>query len=468
MQETPNFTNYQARYNSVDRYTVLDSREVIANHDRKFLESLYVRLDLYFGNSDFRYQIPIDARVNLEDGYLTSVLSYLENIANWQRDGSTPVNGSNLTSQIQSINSILPTVDQILSGYYYTYFSNDEPLGKKVQSIQSLAANAEQEVQSLHDVVENIKNQANDRKQAYDASLSDLESRASVELEDSKSNANQVLNNINQVLTKAQLLLGRASGHQLGDYYHKLANGRTSQQQAKFNAEKGKKFEGFINALSLKKFILAAIILVPIAYSVVMFVIYNPIQINAWLGVLLIIVGSAATLAALFYLVVRSIVLFGSRFPGGHERTSVLWMIGAIVSTIFTAIYSGLLIRDLATSGPITWEEIIPKVIVLLAPAYLVRLCVQNYRANAHLMVQYMHRATIMNIAESYSQATAPDANKSNEPDLVKISHEARMMILTDAAKIMFAQSESGYITQKEGAGGNGDNMIDSLQRGLK
>ena len=465
MQEAPNFNTYLSRFRNVDRNTVLDSREVISGSDRKFLESLYDRLDLYFDDQSFRSQLTIEMRTTIEDSYLTTILSYLENLASWQRDGSTVINGANLTGQIQSINSILTAVDQQLSGYYFTYLSATEPLGKKVQTIQSLVSGAEQESQTLHDIVENIKTQVNDRKQSYDTVLSDLQTDASVVLEQQKAKGEDVLASTEKVLTQAKLLIGRASGHQLGDYYHKLANGRTSGEQDQYTKNKGKGFEKFLSTISSKKIIIGAAVLLPLSYSVLMFLAYNPIQLNIWTSTLLIVFAVAFLVTALTFVVLKSIKHFSVRFKGGHERTSVLWMAGAILSTIATAVYSGILIRDLTVSGPITWEEIIPKIIVLLAPAYLVRLCVQNYRANAHLAVQYMHRATIMNIAESYSAATSVDASQSTNSELVKISHEARMMILTDAAKIMFAQSESGYITQKEGAGGNGDNMIESLQR---
>jgi hypothetical protein len=125
------------------------------------------------------------------------------------------------------------------------------------------------------------------------------------------------------------------------------------------------------------------------------------------------------------------------------------------------------MIHEMKLNGaPNWWEFFVPKVLILLAPAYFVRLCVQNYRANAHLAVQYTHRATIMSIAENYSEKTALDYAADPEHQTVRIAAQAKMDILLEAARVMFAQSESGFITQKEGAGSGSDNMIDSINVG--
>lgn len=468
MQESPNFNTYLSRFQNADKATVLDLREIISGADRRFLESVYERLELYFSHEDFRSQLSIQTRTSIEDAHITNILSYLENIASWQRDGSTPIVGANLQSQIQNITGQVTSFDQQIAGYYFTYLSNSEPLGERIQTIKSLTDAAEQESQGLHDVIENVKSQVNDRKQTFDSALVDLEGKASESLNAQKENGGEILSNIEMILTKAKLLIGSASGHQLGDYYQKLANGRTIAENDSYIKNRGTRLDDLLKNFKSAQWISYISIASVISFVLIMYIIDNPVTLDRGGTILSLICGFGLVIFMTVYVGVKSLALFNARYKGGHDRAAVLWMIGAIISTLATAVYASILIRELSVNGDITWEEIIPKIIVLLAPAYLVRLCIQNYRANAHLSVQYKHRATIMSIAENYSNSTATDATQSANADLVAASHKAKMTILTDAAKIMFAQSESGYITQKEGAGNNGGDMIDSLSNNLR
>lgn len=468
MQESPNFTSYLNRLQSADRATVLDGRENISGADRRFLESVYERFELYFSDIDFRSQIPLQTRQYVEDNVITNILSYLETIASWQRDGVTTVTGVNLTGQIQNITNQIAPFDNQIAGYYFTYLFNTEPLGKRIQEISSFKLAAEQESQSLSSVIDNVKEQVNSRKGDFDNALSDITVDATDALGDQKKKGNEILESIENLLTKAKLLIGASAGLKLGNYYQKLANGRTIAENDKYIDVRGKSLNEFLAKFSPKRWAAYIAGASLIAYSLAMYVINNPIKLGLWESVFILVLGIGMAVFGLLYLTIKALHVFNLRYKGGHARGAALWMMGAIISTVFTAIYSSLLVHDLSANGKITWEEIIPKIIVLLAPAYLVRLCIQNYRANAHLEVQYMHRATIVNIAESYSDATTLDdpSERSND-ELVKISLEARMTILTEAAKIMFAQSESGYITQKEGAGNNGDNPMDTFRNNV-
>lgn len=468
MQEGQNFSSYLNRFNNVDKHTVLDSREQINYPYRNFLESLYSRLDTYFNNSDFRSQIPFDIRTNVEDGYLSSTLSYLETIASWQRDGRTPINGSNIESQISMLGSNIQGFDQMIGMYYYTFNNNEryEVLNRANEHVEALMSNVANKENELSFTISNTLEQARSKSKEYEDKIKELteyfESNVSTDISKSKNS----LSEIESIAKEAGLISSGIAGNALADNYHRLANGRTIKEQSEFQAEKKERSGRLINKIGLESAMKFSFVSFVSLYLTFILITESKIQLNNWTGGALYSGLAVLSVILIVYIFISLAKVFNNNFKGGHERTAYLWMIGAIASTLFTAGYSGLLVLQMSANGSITWEEIIPKVIALLAPAYLVRLCIQNYRANSHLAVQYMHRATVMSIAEVYSKATNLDSSEKGNPDLDKASVEARMGILTEAAKIMFAQSESGYITQKEGAGSNGDNMIEVVNRG--
>lgn len=469
MQESPSYSSYLSRFQNLNLPGILDGREIISGSDRRFLESVYARLKLYFQDEDFRSQISLQKRQFVEDNYITNIFSYLETIFSWQQDGATQINGANLQSQVNNIAEQTVALDTQISGYYYTYFSNDEPLGKRVQEISALIAAAENERDNLKNVVENVKDQVNGKKDEFDKEVAKISSDASESLESKKKAADKTLASISTILDNAKLLAGIAGGHKLANYYQKLSNGRTTDENDNYTESQGKKLRERLDKLEFKKIAAYFGIAALATYPLTIYILTHEIKFDLWSSVFILIILGSVILFGITYAFIQFLQAFNNYYRGGHARSSAIWMIGAIAATIVTAVYSSVLVHDLSANGKITWEEIIPKIIVLLAPAYLVRLCIQNYRANAHLQVQYMHRATIVSIAETYSDATALKDPRDQDNDSMRaIAIEAKMQILTEAARVMFAQSESGFITQKEGAGNNGDNPMDTIQNTIK
>lgn len=464
MQDTPNFESQRQRFSNLSRHSILDFREQIIGADRTYLESVLHRLELYFNDSGFRSTVPLMLRQSVEPNF-ENVLSYLQTISSWQQDGATPINGGNLQSQVQNISGQMQIIDQQLGGSYFSYFSSQVPLNDFLQQVQAKSSELESSFQNAKNEIEQKSIEVTSRRDNFEVNANNLQTTMQGAVDSKQKKLENIDKEIEKLLVDAKLLVGIGSGNKLADYYQRLANGRGTKE----NAEHLNRQRSTFDWLTKKVFSYIAAITVAVAlliYIIFMYINFHPVKIDIWGTAAL--VGAAATIVLIFLVAVskEAIKLFNNYFPGGHTRTSALWAIGAISTTIFIAVYSAFIVHEMKLDGTLNWEFFVPKVIILLAPAYLVRLCVQNYRANAHLAVQYTHRATIMSLAQNYSDTTEKVFENDPEQKLAQITTQAKMDILIEAAKVMFAQSESGFITQKEGAGSGGDNMIDSINIG--
>lgn len=468
MQDTPNFPNYLNRFQTINISTVLDGREKITGGSRVLLESTYDRIKIYFSETKFREQMTVQKKQVIEDNWLNQMLSVYETIAGWQNDGSTPINGPNLESQLNSFTDNLTAFDQNTIGYYYNHLTDTEPLTESVQEINRLKDAANQQANDFTVRIRTIEEDAAKEKAGFQNSLKELQQKTKDLAENNRVVAEQFVDNIKDAFENAKLLTGEASGNKLANYYQMMANGRTTDDNQKYLNTHGKSLNEFLSKIRIIPAIFILFVISVIIYVPLLSNLYFPVQLADWFKLLIYTLAAfliaSITLTASYYI----IKFFNERYKGGHARTGALWMVGALTFALLTAIYSAYLVHELSAQRTITWEDILPKIIALLAPAYLVRLSIQNYRANAHLEVQYTHRATVVMIAESYSEATTiKDKQERSNPELLKLSTEARLNIVQEAAKIMFAQSESGYITQKEGAGSSGDNPMDVIRNNI-
>ena len=123
-----------------------------------------------------------------------------------------------------------------------------------------------------------------------------------------------------------------------------------------------------------------------------------------------------------------------------------MWIIGAVAAVLGTGLYAAILLSNFDGSSGL--NDLVPKVVSLLAPAYLIRFCVQNYRANKHLATMNSQKALAARSLLAYT------SNLSTSDESLKLSNYGVIGdIQKSVAAIIFDPGETGFITTKEGAG---------------
>ena len=400
MQDTPNFISYKNQFSQYTLSDLIDSRERVQDPTRSFIEETYQKIEDYFTDNDYRVTLGFN-RKNAIEGQIANILSQFEQLRNWQVTGEQIV-GANIQNLESNISAYRDEFDVRFTVPYQLYLLQQ---GHSVDNVIN-------EIVTLRD----------------EAKRSEQSTRTS--------------------LAKAGLIIGEGSVTKLSNFYQQLANGRNSVKQQEWLDKPHKN-------IPVKKISIIAAASSVVLYLLIFWLIsiFRNIQLEVEVVVNVII---SIGLPALVILIVLMMSWLNRHYPGGYARTAVLWMFGTILSTAVTAIYAAILVGELG--GGSGWEQIIPKIIGLLAPAYLIRFCVQNYKANMHLSVQNTHRATLAQVTKGFS-GLIESTNKAFEQDVLN----GQTQVVHAAAQVMFTQSESGYITTKEGAG-SGDNPLDGLK----
>lgn len=126
----------------------------------------------------------------------------------------------------------------------------------------------------------------------------------------------------------------------------------------------------------------------------------------------------------------------------GYDVSAGRWFILTLIAIAATSwlAYNELHSVDL---NKVTVNTVVAKGLLLLAPAYAIRFCVRNFNANKHMMVVNRQRAVIMKTLLALMAHPG-------------ITDPTREQSIVAAVNRVFAISESGYITLRDGAGKNG------------
>lgn len=412
MQDTSSFEAYRNQFNQLNLNNLLDQRESVREPYRTFIEDTFGKLTDYFTDEEFRKTLSITRKNNIE-GQINNIIGQFNNLQSWQNDGSISISG-NIDSTYINVSSYVDDLD--------TRFT----VPRQLYKIQ-VAGNIDAIVQDVSNKAEEAINQANQ----------------SAEI------AANAATSTRSTLAATEELVGTFGSQKLANYYQNLANGRTvNAQQDYITLPK--------NPIPLKWFYRLYIPSILVLFFVVLGLLQFLKVLNPnfeQIITVVISIGLPTVILALFV----AINALNRHYPGGYARSSVLWMIGAIIATLGTAVYASILVFQMGSSAG--WAEIIPKIVGLLAPAYLIRFCVQNYKANRHLEVNNTHRATVAKIIRPYTKLINEE-NPNFEQDRIK----SRNNLFEAAAIILFSQSETGYLTTKEGAGGS-DDMLDGFRK---
>jgi hypothetical protein len=390
MQESPNFQNFYNHFSQFSLPNLIDDpRQQVPAPHRAVIERAYKTLQQYFTENEFREKLTLARRNNIE-GQINNILAQFDQM-------------------VALLNQSPPTLLQ-----------NIEPISNNIQSY-------------LEDI---------DLRFTTPFGLYIAEQRSDLpgyvnSLKETAETARQVKDQVDKTLSDAELLIGQGTSTKLGDYYQILANGMTISENDE--ARKAKKFEVPQKAIWVLMALGACIVIgaQEILTVVKLVNISEP-------GTKIRLAG--AILIA-FALIANRVSRAFTRFrPGGYDRAAALWLGATIVAVIATGIYASVLLQEMGPHAD--WQQLIPKIVTLLAPAYFVRFCVQNYRSNKHLFISNTHRATVSRDAKGFSEqvSTATDSLKKDELT-------ARAQIIDRASIVVFDPGETGYITTKEGAG---------------
>lgn len=404
MQDTDNFINLLNQFRQYQLTSLIDSPQYVGEPSRQVVVESYEKLNEYFSDESFRSTLSLPRRTSIEN-QVANMVSQLSTLYSYQQNGTPISQGSgNIENIVSNLRSYMDDFDLRYTDKRQMYFLQQQG--------------------GVDEIVRDIKKYSD--------------------------NAQATLETMQTRLQDADLMIGDAGSMELSDYYQRLANGRSTHEQDSILIKDKKT----INIKDPFWILLAA----PIIWLAVDKV--NTLRVEGytfpWLFPAIVSVGVPLAVVVFIY----AFNWFNRSFKGGYERSSMFWMIGAVIATIGTAIYAGVLVGALSVSGDgEMWQRLIPAIISLLAPAYFVRFCVQNYKASMHLAIQNTHKATVSRTAGSFSKMIATDMPSLKESEL-----KGRNDVVQAAAQVVFAPNESGYITTKEGAGGS-DNMLEGLNK---
>jgi hypothetical protein len=130
-----------------------------------------------------------------------------------------------------------------------------------------------------------------------------------------------------------------------------------------------------------------------------------------------------------------------------YQFSANKWALATILFSASAAMIGFIVIRlETSGGGEITWQEIVLRAGVLLAPAYLARISMANYRANRHQAVLYRHRATVFSNMVGLENTINRDSNSAEMKKLY-----------SEVTAFMFAMGDTGFLNKDQGAGNNDD-----------
>lgn len=412
MAATPGFNDLKARFDGYSQETIIKSEPQVTDADQvQVIESFFTYARQYFEDDTFRETLIKQRRQNLESR-ISEGLDLLNQITDSRANGSFP-------------ERIQPIVDDLANKV-------EELDLKFVRPLTDYALGGKS------DVAKSVRG-----------------------LRASEKQATKTLTDIQDVLRKANLLVGEGSEAELYAHFQKLANGKSVEENDGSTTPPPTRMEerGLTHNHLIALYLLAVT-------ALTVYIIWAAPSIHQWLfpqpdhnrrltlaiqrlGAFIPFVAAAALIA---HLKLR-------KLKGGYEKAAAMWAVWAVVSVALTAVAAIVLIHQLGQNPG--WDSLVPRIVSLLAPAYFVRLCVQNYRANKHLAVLNTHRATISRVVGAFAKNLATDRQ---EESLQLESLRQKGSIYLKAAELVFDPGETGFLTRGTGAGSS-DNFFEDLPK---
>ena len=138
-----------------------------------------------------------------------------------------------------------------------------------------------------------------------------------------------------------------------------------------------------------------------------------------------------------------------------HERQAHKWFWGVIASlaivSVVTLLFTISIAQDLTgESREINATYVTAKIAVAAISLLALRFTTKNYNANKHLAVINKHRANVLKSVEAHRTTAVDSATKD--------------AVLAAGVAAAFGQTETGFISTKEGAGGDSVDPVSYLK----
>lgn len=420
MEDTSNYPNIQNYFSAFDIEDFLKRNDPTLNLSEISTEftSIVGAIKYYIENTDFRGTIPFNLRNDIDSSYIQNLTGFINNVISDRTTPSTFVaqKPSRITSEFRPYHQNLY---EYLYKPYVAYRASIEDVTTRNARFKEVVDIYQAEKTALTTELAGLKDQTNEFKRDY----ADLIKRVSSDI------------------TTADL----------GDYFHRLYNGKTIAEEARSHED--------LKEQSLKKAPLRhkTLLLTTAIVSYVLFQnrhsLYTAYQyiVNHLVG---FCVGSALVLliaCLTIGLVNRSYIgLLIAKYKlnsSSYQFSANKWAIATILFSASAAIIGFIVIRlETSGGGEITWQEIVLRAGVLLAPAYLARISMANYRANRHQAVLYRHRATVFSNMVGLENTINRDSNSAEMKKLY-----------SEVTAFMFAMGDTGFLNKDQGAGNNDD-----------
>ena len=390
MQETPNYESYKSRFNSFLLPNLIDHPgQEVQGVERRIIEDTYNRIAAYFTEDEYRRTLPINRRNNVE-GQIGACLDQFQQILTYLASSPAQLlaNIQNITNNLQSY---LEEIDLRFWNPYQIYVL--------------------QHGENIADEIAKIKTAAREAEVARNQAESNLKAQGTLIAQEGEVN--------------------------VADYYQRTINGHTiARNDELISEEKPLRIAPILKIMGITSVVLV------FAGDEIGHIIKAFDRTN--------VAHYVYVFALLLFLSAYPIALFAKWLnrtkPSGYERAATLWVMGSAFSVVITGVYASILLAGF--NGDSGWDELVPKLVSLLAPAYFVRFCVQNYRANKHMAIMNSQKAVAARSVQAYT------ANLRVADEALRVSAYTTMgEIQKNVAMLIFEPGETGYLTVKEGAG---------------
>ncbi|WP_406123705.1 hypothetical protein OHQ89_16140 [Streptomyces canus] len=134
-----------------------------------------------------------------------------------------------------------------------------------------------------------------------------------------------------------------------------------------------------------------------------------------------------------------------------HLASARRWLVASAVFTTVTFFVGLWIIDELIKKNLFkNFEATAFKLAILAFAYYVLRFMTRNYSAHWHLHIVNKHRENVLKSMDAFRESAHDQTTKDS--------------ILLAAVGAAYAQQETGFITTKEGAGGEGNDLLDVVK----
>ena len=401
MQETPEFPQYQSRFQAFNEDALINNQPAITDTQHiATIRRAFEVIGQYFSDVAFRETLTIARKRNIES-QINAVLSQFDQIVSLRANGQMP---GNLEGSINNIQANMDEIDLRFTTPYETYL-----LSNKRSAAKTAAALDAAEVKA---------------------------SRAADKLE--------------AKLAEVDLLVGQGTDIEFANFFQRLANGMTVAKNEELMAKPKMSSKELAKRYAIFGAVFALVL--GLGANEIMTLWQDDHDLRAYLRIAAFLSIPAIAVTAWLH------SWLNETRPGGYERAAAIWVVAATLTVLGTGIYAAAVIAGLGPDPG--WNELVPKIVSLLAPAYMLRLCVRNFRANQHLAVANTHRAVVSRAVSGFAGRL-----ESAEPSLLSDANRFKGDMFLKAAGLIFDPGESGFISRSEGAGTSDNFFDDSMSK---